>query len=133
MTAGATTSPPANHQRMSDLTVVEHRDSSLGRRLRRRRLQAALAIAALEGILVVAGALPWWVALLLAVAGVGAYAGFGRDHARADVRDVSWIAAVSQLIVLIVPLAIVVIGVLALVAVTALAAVALTVLLLDRR
>ena len=40
--------------------VVEHRESQFSRRLRRRRVQIAVGIAAVEAILVVAGVLPWW-------------------------------------------------------------------------
>ena len=40
------------------------------RRLRQRRYRIAFAIAALEGILVLAGAIPWWLVVLLALAAV---------------------------------------------------------------
>jgi hypothetical protein len=113
--------------------VVEHRESRFARRLRRRRLQVALAIAAVEGILVLAGVLPWWLVIALAAAGVGGYVWLGRDHRSPTVRAASWVAAVSQLVVVLVPVAVVVIGLLAIVVVVLLAAGALAVLLLDRR
>jgi hypothetical protein len=118
---------------MSDLVVVEHRESQFTRRLRRRRIQVAVVIAAVEGVLLLTGVLPWWVAIVAATAAVALYAWVGRDHAASGVRAVTWVAAVSQLIVVLVPLGIVLVGVLAVVIVALLAAVALTVLLLDRR
>ena len=65
--------------------------------------------------------------------GFAFYVWVGRDHPSPTVRGVSWVAAVSQLIVVLVPAGVVVVGVLALVLVVVLAAVALAVLLLDRR
>jgi len=61
------------------------------------------------------------------------YLWLGRDHTSPGVRAATWIAAVSQLIVVLVPVGLVVVGILAIVAVAILAAVALAMLLLDRR
>jgi len=61
--------------------------------------QVALAVAALEAILVLVGALPWWLVVALAVAAVAGYVWAGRDHGNPTVRAASWVAAVSQLIV----------------------------------
>jgi hypothetical protein len=113
--------------------VVEHRETPFTRRLRRRRIQIAVAVAVVEGVLLVAGVLPWWVAIVAATAAVGLYVWVGRDHASPGVRAVSWVAAVSQLIVVLLPVGIVLVGVLAVLIVALLAAVALAVLLLDRR
>lgn len=113
--------------------VVEHRESAFGRRVRRRRVQLATGIAALEAILVLTNVVPWWVAVVAAVAAIAVYVGVGRDHASPTVRAAAWVAAVSQLIVVLVPVGIVLVGVLALIGVAVLAAVVLTVLLLDRR
>ena len=44
--------------------VVEHRESQFSRRLRRRRVQIAVGIAAVEAVLVVAGILPWWLVVV---------------------------------------------------------------------
>jgi predicted neutral ceramidase superfamily lipid hydrolase len=112
--------------------VIEHRESSWTRNLRRNRLRFALGIAALEGILVIAGALPWWAVVLLAAAAIAVYISQGRTHPRADVRQLSWIAAVSQLVVVLVPIAVVVATALAIGVVVLLAAVALVVLLRER-
>ena len=117
---------------MSDL-VVEHREHPFSRRLRRRKAQIAIGIAAAEAVLVLAGIVPWWAAVVAASASVAVYVWFGRRHESPGVRATTWLAAVSQLIVVLVPVGLVLVGLLALVGVVVLAAVALTVLLLDRR
>jgi len=113
--------------------VVEHRESRFARRLRRRRLQVAFAIAAVEGILVLVGAIPWWVVVALAIAAVAGYVWLGRDHRNPTVRATTWVAAVSQLVVVLVPVAVVLIGLLAIFLIVLLAIGALAMLLLDRR
>jgi hypothetical protein len=118
---------------MGDQFLLEHRERRLTRRVRHNRFRIALAIAAAEGILVIAGVLPWWIVVLLALAAVAAYAGWGREHESADVRVLTWTAAVSQLVVVLVPVLAGALVVLAAVAVVLLAAVALAALLLDRR
>jgi hypothetical protein len=112
--------------------VIDHRQRARTW-LRRRRLQIALAVAALEGLLLLAGVLPWWSVLVLAAAGLAAYLAVGRDSSRPDVRDVTWIAAVSQLSVVLLPLLAAVVSVLVVAVVVLLAAAALVALLLDRR
>jgi hypothetical protein len=112
--------------------VIEHRESSLARSLRRNRLRLALGLAAVEGILVVAGAMPWWAVVVLAAAAIAVYVGYGREHPRADVRQAAWIAAVSQLVVVLVPIAVVVATAVAVALVFVLAVVALVVLLRER-
>ena len=113
--------------------VVEHRESQFSRRLRRRRVQIAVGIAAVEAVLVVAGILPWWLVVAAAAGSVALYLWVGRDHMSPGVRAATWLAAVSQLIVVLVPVGLVVVGFLAILVVAILAAVALAVLLLDRR
>jgi hypothetical protein len=113
--------------------VVEHGETPFTRRLRRRRIQVAVAIAAVEGLLLLVGVLPWWVAIVAATAAVAVYVWVGREHASPAVRAFSWVAAASQLIVVLVPVAIVLVGLLAVVAVVLLAAIALALVLLDRR
>lgn len=118
---------------MASQVLIEHGETRLARRLRSNRYRVALAIAALEGILVLAGTIPWWVVLLVAAASLAAYVGWGREHESADVRVVTWTAAVSQLVVVLVPVVTGLVVVLAAVVVVLLAAVALAALLLDRR
>lgn len=118
---------------MAGQLLIEHGESRLARRLRHHRYRIALAIAAIEGILVLAGAIPWWIVVLLALVALGGYVAWGRDHASPDVRIVTWTAAVSQLVVVLVPVLAGAVVVLAAVAVVALAVIALAALLLDRR
>jgi hypothetical protein len=112
--------------------LIEHGETRLARRVRQNRLKVALGIAALEGILVLVGAIPWWVVLLLALVALAAYAAWGREHDSADVRIATWTAAVSQLLVVLVPVLAGAVVVLAALAVVVLAALALAALLLDR-
>ena len=118
---------------MSNDMLIEHGETRLARRVRQNRVKVALAIAALEGILVLAGAIPWWFVVILALASLAAYVAWGREHENADVRIVTWTAAVSQLIVVLVPVIAGAVVVLAAVAVIACAGIALAALLLDRR
>lgn len=118
---------------MGSHVLIEHGETPRARRLRHNRVRIALAIAALEGILVLAGAIPWWVVVLLAVVALAGYLAWGREHASPDVRVITWTAAVSQLVVVLVPVLAGLVVVLAAVVVVLLAALALAALLLDRR
>lgn len=118
---------------MASDILLEHGETRLARRLRQNRVKVALAVAALEGILVLAGAIPWWLVVLLALGALAAYAGWGRQHASADVRVATWTAAVSQLLVVLVPVLAGALVVVAAFAVIVVAALAVGVLLLDRR
>ena len=110
---------------MPDL-VVEHGESTFSRRLRRRRFAVAGVIAGVEAVLVLVDALPWWAPVLAAGGSVALYVGWARDHSAPIVRSAAWIAAASQLVVVLVPVAVVLVGLLALVGVVVLAAIALT-------
>lgn len=118
---------------MAGEILIENGETRIARRLRSNRYKVVLAIVALEGILVLAGAIPWWVVVLLALVSLAGYVAWGRDHESADVRVVTWTAAVSQLVVVLVPVVAGLVVVLAAVVVVLLAAVALAALLLDRR
>ena len=118
---------------MASQILVEHGESRFGRRLRGGRLKVALAIAAIEGILVLAGAIPWWLVVIAALATVAGYVAWGRDHESADVRVVTWTAAVSQLTVVLVPALAAALFVVAALLVVVLAALFLVALLLERR
>jgi len=113
--------------------VVEHGEGPFSRRPRRRRLIVAGVIAGIEAALVLADVIPWWVAILAAVVAVAIHVGWAREHSAPLVRSIAWVAAASQLVVVLVPVTIVLVGLLAIVGVVVLAAVALAVLLLDRR
>lgn len=113
--------------------VVEHGEGRISRSLRRRRFVVAGVIAVVEAVLVLVDLIPWWVAILAAIAAVALYVGWAREHGNPIVRSVAWVVAASQLVVVLVPVAIVVAGLLAIVGLVALAVIPLTVLLLDRR
>jgi len=118
---------------MGSHALIEHGETPRTRRLRHNRIKIALAVAALEGILVLAGVIPWWIVVLLAVAALAAHVAWGRAHTSPDVRVISWTAAVSQLVVVLVPVLAGLVVVMAAVVVVLLAALALAALLLDRR
>ena len=86
-----------------------------------------------EGILVLVGAIDWWVVVLLAILGVALYVLAGRAARREEARELSWIFAVSQVAVVLVPALALVLTAFAVVALIAIAVVALVVLLRDRR
>ena len=118
---------------MAGQLLIEHGESRLARRLRGGRYKVALAIAAVEGVLVLAGALPWWLVVIAALGAVAVYVGWGREHRSPDVRVVTWTAAVSQLAVVLVPALAAALFVVAALVVVVLAALFLAALLLDRR
>jgi hypothetical protein len=112
--------------------VIEHRESRQRRWLRERRLAIAVWIAVLEGILFLVGAIPRVLTLAVAVLVVVGYFWLGHRLRPLVVREVAWIAAVSQALVMLVPILAIVVGTLALIGVAILAVLAL-VLLLARR
>jgi hypothetical protein len=112
--------------------VVEHRESATARWLRERRISLAIGVAILEGVLIVAGELSKALALIVAIAVVVGYFMLS-DRLKPGVgREIAWIAAVSQAIVMLVPLLVIVIGTLTLIAIAVIAVVAL-ILLFSRR
>jgi FtsH-binding integral membrane protein len=116
---------------LSDL-VVEHRESPRSRRLRVNRMRIALVLAALEGILVLSGAIPWWVVVLVALAAVVFYV-YVRNEGRSELVQLAWIAAFANVLLLLVPVAATIVTALAIVLVVVFAVVALIALARDRR
>jgi hypothetical protein len=113
--------------------VVEHGSSRGGRWLRRNRLRLALWIAVLEGLLVLVDVIPTWTAIAVAVGLVLFYVIVGRNVPSDTVRQVSWIGAVSQLLVATLPILIALLTMVAIIVLVIIAAVALALLFLDRR
>jgi hypothetical protein len=94
-------------------------------------LRIALALAAVEAVLVVVGAIPRWAALGAALAVVAAY--LLRGHRLpARPRAGAWALAVSQALVLLVPLAVWIADALVVLVLAALAVAVLIVLLVRR-
>ncbi len=113
--------------------MLEHRTSRSGRWLRANRARLALAIAVVEGILVATDAISWPVALVLALAAFAVYFTVGRNLVSDTLRQTSWIAAMSQVLVALVPVLLFVVGAVALFLLGIAALVALVALLADRR
>jgi len=113
--------------------TIEQGGNRFGRALWENRLRIALVLALVEGVLVLLGEIPWWSVVLVAIAAVALYVGGGRNAGREEVRETSWIFAVSQVAVVLVPALALVLTAFAVVALVLLAVVALVVLLRDRR
>ncbi len=118
---------------MEHSTPIEHGQGRFGTLLRERRWQLVLGIVLLEGILVLFDAIPWWTVLVLAAAAIALYVGVGRGHGSMALREGSWIAAVSQVVVVLVPVLALVVTAVAVVALVLVAVAVLALLLLDRR
>jgi hypothetical protein len=112
--------------------VIDHGASKVGLWLRHRRVQIALWIAVIEGLLVAVHFINRWVAISVAIAAVTVYFFVGRESKSLTLRQVSWIAATSQALVVLVPFALILFGTFALIAVGLLAIVALVALFSDR-
>lgn len=117
---------------MADGTI-DHGHSRLGARLRAARFRLVLWVVLVEGLLVILDAIPWWSVLVLATASFVFYVVAGRTHRSQSIREGSWIAAVSQLVVVLVPVLAFVFTALAVVVLVLVAIAALGLLLLDRR
>jgi hypothetical protein len=85
--------------------AIEHGSSRSGRWLRDRRLRIAFIIAAVEGLLYLVGALNWWFVVLFAIVALVVWAYVGRRSKSDTLRQGTWILALSQVTVLLVPLA----------------------------
>jgi len=114
-------------------TLVEHGSSRTGRWLRERRVRIALWLAVIEGILIVFHAISWPIALIVAIAVVVLYFSAGNRLHSDAAGQIAWIAAVSQALVMLVPVFVFIVGTLALIIVAILAVVALVLLFSDRR
>ena len=105
--------------------AIEAGSTRPGRWLRARRFRVTLWIAAIEGLLYLFHVLHWWVAVALAIVAVGFWWYVARGHRSDLMRQIGWVFAVSQLLVLCVPIGLAVlkavaIGVIALLAIAAL-------------
>jgi len=85
--------------------AIEHGSSRSGRWLRERRLRIAFIIAAVEGLLYLVGGLSFWLVALFAIVTLLLWALVGRSTRSDTLRQGSWILALSQVTVLLVPLA----------------------------
>lgn len=120
---------------MATYPVVEHRSTRAGRWLRARRLRIAFLIAVVETLLILPpiDALGWFPVLAIAVAVFAFYFFVGRKSRFDTVRELSWTAAVSQLLPVFVPVIVVIVGTLVIVALVAVLLIVGVILFLDRR
>ena len=117
---------------MEEQQVVEHRQSSSALWLRERRLRLALLIAFVESLLVLFSAHGWRYVIIAAILALAAYWFLGRRWPGV-VHEITWVAAVSQLLAVLVPVLWVLVKTLALIVLIALAVFLLAALLLDRK
>jgi len=100
--------------------------------LRERRFRTALWIALIEGLLVILHVIDKWAAIGVAVVILGLYFLLGRNSKSPTIREVSWVAAVSQAILILVPIIVAIVGTIALILVALIAVVALVALFAER-
>ncbi len=112
--------------------MIEHRQGRFGRWLRERRVAIAVWIAVIEGLLLIVHAIPRLLTLAIAVIVVLVFFWLGHRLRPGALRDVAWIAAVSQAFVMLIPILAIVVGTLAFVAVGILAVLALVLLFTSR-
>lgn len=112
--------------------VIDHGAGRVGLWIQHRRIQIALWIAVIEGLLVAIHVINRWVAIAIAIAAITVYFFAGRESKSLTVRQVTWVAATSQAAVVLIPVLLAIVGTFALVAVAILAVVALVALFSDR-
>jgi hypothetical protein len=95
-------------------------------------VQAAIAIAVVEAILIVAGVIPRWVSVVIAAAVIAAYFLKGRAVQNPTVRQGAWAAALSQTAVLFVPIIGWILSAALIAILAVIAAILLVVLIVDR-
>jgi hypothetical protein len=113
--------------------VVEHGSSRSGRWLRKNRTRLALWIAVVEAALIIFDVFPRWPAFVLGLALLAFYFVVGRNVRNDTIRQASWVAAVSQLLIVALPLILPLLTLAAIVLLGILAVVAIGFLFLDRR
>jgi hypothetical protein len=117
---------------MDEEHVIEHRQSASALWLRERRLRLALLIAFVESLLVLFSSHGWRYVLIAVVVAVAAYWFIGR-HRSGVIYEITWVAAVSQLLAVLVPVLWELVKFAALIVLVGLAVFLLAALLLDRK
>jgi hypothetical protein len=117
---------------MEEQRVIEHREGASAHWMRERRLRIALLIAFVESIVVLFSEHGWWYVLAAAFISGVAYWFVGRRRGGV-LYEVTWVAAVSQLLAVLVPVLWEVLKLVAIVVLVCLALFLLAALLLDRR
>ena len=117
---------------MDEPRTIEHRQSASALWLRERRLRLALLVAFVESLIVLFSDHGWWYVVGACFIAVLAYWFIGRRRSGV-VYEITWVAAVSQLLAVLVPVLWVLVKTLALIVLVALAVFLLAALLLDRK
>jgi hypothetical protein len=114
--------------------MIEGGSTRIGRWLRERRLRLALWVAVAEGLLVaLTPDLTKWTVLVLGVILLAFYMVAGRNIRWDVARQLSWIAAASQALAILVVILAFVLGLLAIAAIVVFALIALVYLFSDAR
>jgi hypothetical protein len=112
--------------------MIEAGSTRTGRWLRERRLRLALWVAVIEGLLVaLTHDLTRWTVLVIAVIVLAFYMTAGRSMRWDVVRQLSWIAAASQALAILVIIAAFILGIVAIALVALFAVIALVYLFSD--
>lgn len=117
---------------MTTTPAIEAHESSRGTWLRARRTRLALVIGLVESLVILVSDSGWFVVLALAAAAVALYFFVGRSSRHHSVRELTWIAAASQLIAMLVPLLWVLVKAVAIAVLVVMALILLVTLLVDR-
>ena len=114
--------------------AIEAGGTRIGRWLRERRLRIALWVAAIEGLIVaLTPDLTKWTVIIIGAVVLAFYVVVGRNMSWDVARQLSWIAAASQALAVLVVIFAFVLKLIAIVAIVILAVVALAYLFSDRR
>jgi hypothetical protein len=95
---------------VSALPVIEHGEGRSSRWLRNHRLRVAILVALVETALVVGNVIGWYIAVGIATVVLLFHFLVGRKSKRPWLRQLSWAAAVSQALPIIVPFAALAVG-----------------------
>jgi hypothetical protein len=113
--------------------AIERKPSRVGRWLSARRLQLALTIAAIEGVIVlVSASFSWIVALIIAVPIILFYLVSGRSIQSDAGRQLAWIAGASQVFAVLLAILFIVLKWIMIALIVVLALLALVFLYADR-
>ncbi len=118
---------------MASYGVLEHRESRPSRWLRGNRLRVAFLIALVETALIVLNVVSWYWALALAAIVFLFHFFVGRRARYEWLRQLSWTAAVSQTLPVLIPFVALVVGAFLVLAIVAAAVIVLAYVILGRR
>ena len=117
----------------SGYPVIEHGETRPSRWIRDNRLKVAFIVALVETALVIVDVIAWRWALLAAAVVFAFHYFVGRKARHESVRQLSWAAAVSQTLPVLVPFVVLLVGALLVLAVIVAAVVVLAFVVFGRR